>query len=248
MSEIRRATDRTAATPVPSASLLLVREAPLEVLMVRRGVQATFSSALVFPGGVVDAHDASDVWLPLVTGAEALEAAERSFRIAACRELFEEAAIFLGNAAGSKAAAESDTYFDRVEALDARVPLASMVPFGHWITPEGAGKRFDTHFFVCRAPRDAAARPDGREIVAVEWVKPQDLIARAQRGERAIMFPTLLNLMRLAESADVESALAAAAARPIFTVLPRVERRGDSRVIVIPEAAGYGITERPFDD
>jgi len=62
------------------------------------------------------------------------------------------------------------------------------------------------------------------------------------------MFPTLLNLMRLAESTDVESALTAAAMRPHFTVMPRVERRGDSRFIVIPAAAGYGITERPFCD
>ena len=51
----------------------------------------------------------------------------------------------------------------------------------------------------------------------------QDLIALARNGERSIMFPTLLNLMRLAESADVDSALTAAAARPKFTVVPRVE-------------------------
>jgi hypothetical protein len=95
---------------------------------------------------------------------------------------------------------------------------------------------------LCRAPLDAAPKADGREIVTVEWVKPQDVVARA------IMFPTLLNLMRLAESADVDSALAAASMRPHFTVLPRVERRGDSRFIVIPEAAGYGITEWQFRD
>ncbi len=79
-------------TPVQAASVLLVRDAPLEVLLVRRGASAVFSSALVFPGGVVDSHDASEEWLPHVTGAELLETAERSFRIAACRELFEEAA------------------------------------------------------------------------------------------------------------------------------------------------------------
>lgn len=229
--------------PAPAASILLVRDAPLEVLMVRRGASAVFSSALVFPGGVVDAHDASEAWLPHVAGAESLEAAERSFRIAACRELFEEAGVPLGEVSGSKAGAEQRTYFDRIKAAEARLPLGSMVPFGHWITPEGAGKRFDTHFYLCRAPLDAAAKADGREIVTVEWVKPQDIVARAQRGERGIMFPTLLNLMRLAQSDDVDSALAVAAMRPLFTVLPRIERRAGSTYIVIPEAAGYGMTE-----
>ena len=229
-----------------AASILLVRDAPLEVLMVRRGANATFSSALVFPGGVVDAHDASEDWLPHVAGAESLEGAERSFRIAACRELFEETEVLICDGAGSKAGAEQRTYFDRIRAAKARIPLGSVIPFGHWITPEGGPKRFDTHFYLRRAPLDAAAKADGREIVAVEWVKPQDIIARALSGEREIMFPTLLNLMRLAESADVDSALTAAAMRPHFTVLPRVERRGDSRFIVIPAAAGYGITERPF--
>ena len=232
-----------------AASILLVRDAPLEVLMVRRGANATFSSALVFPGGVVDAHDASEDWLPHVTGAESLEAAERSFRIAACRELFEETEVLICDGTGSKVGAEQRTYFDRIRATEARIPLGSVIPFGHWITPEGAHKRrFDTHFYLRRAPLDAAAKADGREIVTVEWVKPQDIISRAQSGERAIMFPTLLNLMRLAESSDVESALTAAAMRPHFTVIPRVERRGDSRFIVIPAAAGYGITERPFRD
>jgi len=235
-------------TPVPAASVLLVRDAPLEVLLVRRGASAVFSSALVFPGGVVDSHDASEEWLPHVTGAELLETAERSFRIAACRELFEEADVLFCDGAVSVAGSEQRSYFERIRGAGARIPLDSVIPFGHWITPEGADKRFDTHFYVCRAPDGAVAKSDGREIVMAEWIKPQEIIASAQRGERALMFPTLLNLMRLAESADVESALAAAARRPNFTVLPRVERRGESKFIVIPAMAGYGVMEQKFRD
>ncbi len=235
-------------TPVPAASVLLVHDAPLEVLLVRRGASAVFSSALVFPGGVVDSHDACEEWLPHVTGAELLETAERSFRIAACRELFEEADVLFCDGAVSVAGSEQRSYFERIRGAGARIPLDSVIPFGHWITPEGADKRFDTHFYVCRAPDGAVAKSDGREIVMAEWIKPQEIIASAQRGERALMFPTLLNLMRLAESADVESALAAAARRPNFTVLPRVERRGESKFIVIPAMAGYGVMEQKFRD
>jgi 8-oxo-dGTP pyrophosphatase MutT (NUDIX family) len=216
--------------------------------MVRRGAKAVFSSALVFPGGVVDAHDASEDWLPHLTGAPSLETAERALRIAACREMFEEADVLIGDVAGSRAGPGQSTYFERIKAMGARIALGSLIPFGHWITPEGAARRFDTHFYLCRVPSHAAAKADGREIVSVEWVKPQDIIERARRGEGSIMFPTLLNLMRLAQSADVDSALAAAAMRPVVTVLPRIERRGDCKFVVIPEAAGYGMTEGPLHD
>jgi 8-oxo-dGTP pyrophosphatase MutT (NUDIX family) len=235
--------------PLAAASILLVRDAPLEVLMVRRRAGTIFSSKWVFPGGVVDAHDASEDWLPYIQGAECLDAAERSFRITACRELFEEADVFMGGVADPDAADQRRLgYFDRVRAAGARVPLDSVIPFGHWITPEGVGKRFDTHFYLCRAPRNAHVKSDGREIVSAEWAKPQDIIARGRNVERSIMFPTLLNLMRLAESTDVDSALAAAEARPMFTVVPRVERRGEVKFLVIPALAGYGITEAQFDD
>lgn len=235
--------------PLAAACILLVRDAPLEVLMVRRRAGTIFSSKWVFPGGVVDAHDASEDWLPYILGAESLGAAERSFRLAACRELFEEADVFIGEDAGPVAADQSRLgYFDRIRAAAARVPLDAVVPFSHWITPVGVGKRFDTHFYLCRAPCNTQVKSDGQEVVSAEWVKPQDIIARGRNVERSIMFPTLLNLMRLAESTDVDSALTAAAARPMFTVVPRVERRGDAKFLVIPALAGYGITEEQFND
>jgi 8-oxo-dGTP pyrophosphatase MutT (NUDIX family) len=235
--------------PVPAASILLVRDAPLEVLLVRRRAGTIFSSKWVFPGGVVDAHDASEDWLPYIQGAEYFDAAERSFRITACRELFEEADVFIADVAGPVAADQLRLgYFDRIRAAAARVPLDSVVPFGHWITPEGVGKRFDTHFYLCRAPRNVQVKSDGQEIVSAQWVKPRDIIARGRNVGRSIMFPTFLNLMRLAESTDVDSAMAAAADRPVFTVVPRIERRGDAKFLVIPALAGYGITEEPFYD
>ena len=79
---------REIAIPRPAATILLVRDAPFEVLMVRRHAGQTFSSALVFPGGTVDESDWSDAWLDLATGGEALDPAERALRIAAFRETF----------------------------------------------------------------------------------------------------------------------------------------------------------------
>src|SRR4051795_7918078 len=81
----------------------------LEVLMVQRTPAARFmGGAWVFPGGAVDAHEGEG---------------EAAHRIAAVRELAEEAAI---------------------EGVDA----AALVRFSRWITPAAVKVRFDTHFFL----------------------------------------------------------------------------------------------------
>ena len=77
---------REPAVPRLSASLLLLREAPLEVLMIRRNSSGSFASAMVFPGGVVEAEDGSDDWLPCLRGADGLTTHDRTLRIAALRE------------------------------------------------------------------------------------------------------------------------------------------------------------------
>lgn len=118
--------------------------------------------------------------------------------------------------------------------------------FSRWITPEGAPRRFDTYFFLAKAPAGHVAAPDGAEITTAEWVRPIDLIRRARGGERSIMLPTLMNLVRLAESANSAQAIDAARSRSIFTVRPRIENRSDgTRMAVIPAEAGYGVTEYP---
>jgi 8-oxo-dGTP pyrophosphatase MutT (NUDIX family) len=231
---------RPFSEPVLAATILLLRDDPLEVLMVRRSKGSHFSSALVFPGGVVDPEDSSQLWIAHVAGADALPAHERALRIAACREAFEEAFVFVGE--GAPGDREGD-FLERVRDAGASLALDRLHRFAHWITPKMARKRFDTHFYLCAAPADAAPQCDGSETVAMEWVRPHEALERAERGEQSFLFPTLMNLKRLSESESVASAIAAAQARPIFTVTPRVERREQGDVIVIPEEAGYGVTE-----
>src|ERR1700694_3807086 len=62
------------------------------------------SGALVFPGGSVDNGDQDIIGKPeLYSGAEGLDAAALSFRIAAIRETFEESGILLARPRGSNA-------------------------------------------------------------------------------------------------------------------------------------------------
>ena len=80
-----------------AATVLMVRDDPFQVLMVKRNAREPFASALVFPGGVVDAEDYSDSWSPHCESKLDLSADERALRIAACRESWEEVGLLPGS-------------------------------------------------------------------------------------------------------------------------------------------------------
>jgi hypothetical protein len=89
--------------------------------------------------------------------------------------------------------------------------------------------------------------PDGQtaaqgddETVALEWVSPATAVARGEAGEQSILFPTLMNLRRLAESPNVAAALVAANERQIVPVRPVLEPHPDGFRVTIDPAAGYG--------
>lgn len=230
-----------------AATLLVVRDDPLEVLMVRRNDRGQFASAQVFPGGVVEPQDRDEAWLDHVDGAEGLDADERALRIAAIRETFEETAVLVGEDARGRCPPLGDVaglpFIAIVRAHRLRLKLSGIVSFAHWITPEHAPKRFDTHFYLARAVGDGVAVCDGAETVALEWAAPDAIIERARAGERSILFPTLSNLRRLAESGDAAAAIEAARRRPHFTVHPRPEPAAGGTIIRIPAEAGYAETE-----
>lgn len=216
--------------------------------MVRRGRTAAFSSALVFPGGKAEPSDFEDEWNDFVVGQVPRTAEERGLKIAAVRETFEETSILLARPAGVDpiGAVQGTAFRDTLRRSGFVIDLDDIHLFSRWITPEGAPRRFDTYFFLAKAPAGHVAAPDGAEITTAEWVRPIDLIRRARGGERSIMLPTLMNLVRLAESANSAQAIDAARSRSIFTVRPRIENRSDgTRMAVIPAEAGYGVTEYP---
>jgi 8-oxo-dGTP pyrophosphatase MutT (NUDIX family) len=248
----------SADAPKPASTVVLVRDAPgLEVLMVRRSAGMAFgASAWVFPGGKVAAADSDPAWDELSDGS--YDHYERSLRIAAAREVFEESGLLLATRDGKELDAASSEGFDAmrsvVEADPAamlnlmreaglRLTLDRLVPFAHWITPAFEPRRYDTHFFLVRAPDGQVVRHDGREAVDHQWVAPEELLAKRLQGEAKLMFPTRLNLQVLAKSANAAAAEAEARGRKIVTVEPQLVDRGDSKVLVIPAEAGYGLTE-----
>ncbi|BEU99272.1 NUDIX hydrolase [Novosphingobium olei] len=237
-------TPKAPAAPRPAATVLLVRDDPFEVLMVRRHAAATFASALVFPGGVVDDEDWHDDWLPLLRGHDGLSDHERAHRIAAARETWEEASILLVTGGDGTCPLPPDRphgslFREVVRASGGHLDLRAIAPFGHWITPVDAPKRFDTRFYLAHIGRDQEARCDGSETVELEWIAPHEALERARRGDAGIMFPTKLSLLRLTETPDPRAAFEAALGRQIVPLTPVVSSRDGGTVVAIPRDAGY---------
>lgn len=139
------------------------------------------------------------------------DAAERA---AAVRELREEAAV------------------DGIEA-------AALVRYSRWITPELLRIRFDTHFFLARAPTGTVARVDGHECVDLRWGAPEALLHANATGELELAFPTLRHIEQLSAFASVDALFQHAWSHEIMPVRPRVARSGEIARLVLPGEAGY---------
>jgi 8-oxo-dGTP pyrophosphatase MutT (NUDIX family) len=246
----------------PAATIMLVRDEPqFEVLMVKRHHQIDFASgALVFPGGKTHAGDHDPAWSERTVGWTGLDGEQRALRVAAVREVYEEAGILLArerdgqpfhgddraHAAREAIAKDDRAFIDLVGELDVKLDLDALTVFARWITPNMMPKRFDTWFYLARANSDQLAACDGWETVDVEWIAPAEAIRLAAAGERTVIFPTRMNLQLLAEAGSGLDAIERANGRTLVTVEPMVERRETGPVLVIPGNAGYGEVAEPM--
>lgn len=220
---------------MPAATILLLRDGDngLEVFMLKRHHEIDFAGgALVFPGGKADRSDSDPEIAALADGLDRLAQNLRALAIAALREAFEEAGILIARDAngvllGQERCDALEPQRERVEkgaiclaALlrQERLRLAcdQLLHFAHWITPSAMPKRFDTHFFVARVPQGQGGQHCGRESVDSLWLAP----AAAAESREHMLFPTRMNLLKLANAQSVEEALATARRVPPVTVEP----------------------------
>ena len=253
-----------AVAPRPASTILLLRDSAvtrgeIEVFMMVRHYEIDFSSgALVFPGGSVDKGDQEIIANPaLYAGGEGLDASALSFRIAAIRETFEESGILLARVSGSNslvdarhaseieaahraALCEGKTTFSKILADNGLLlALDELVPYAHWITPEGMPKRFDTWFFLAAAPPEQVGAHDGRESTDSIWLSPREALEGGESGRFKLPFPTTRNLIKLGKQESVKAALDDARGKSIVTVMPVMTKLNGGRQLRIPREAGY---------
>lgn len=221
----------------------MLKDAPLRVLIVKRSAQSFFPSSMVFPGGMVDAEDHHDDWLPHLCGHEDLEIHHRARRIAACREAWEEASVLAAIGDPPNAAPAAGADFRSVLArTGSRLDLSRLVPLSRWVTPELLERRYDNQFFLTRAPEHDDAQCDGHEITSTHWVEPRQAISRFEEGGTSILFSTAMNLHWLARFETVDHALEAARAMPDVPIFPRRADDDDGAWIAIQADSGYPVT------
>jgi 8-oxo-dGTP pyrophosphatase MutT (NUDIX family) len=221
---------------------MLVRDEPdgLEVFMLRRNLTSVFvAGAYVFPGGAVDASDGAPEMVARCRGrtdaaASATLGVPRGgadFWVAAVRECFEEAGLLLATTNGGRAVALTDgptterfdAYRDELNAgrgsladictrEDLHLDLGAIHYFSHWITPDGAPRRYDTRFFLAAAPPGQVPLHDNQETIAHLWIRPADALRRHRAGDYTMIEPTVETLKVLDRFADTAEALAAVAA------------------------------------
>jgi recombination protein RecT len=229
--------------PHVAATVMIARDTPsgIEVFMLRRSSRSAFMPDMfVFPGGRVESQDAGGEALAKLAGT--LPPLDASCVYAAVRETFEECGLLFATSiidAGALTAARVQllagglTFAAALDALETRIDAGALRYFSRWITPPSEPRRFDTHFFVARAPANQAAQADARETHDGLWIAPREALARSAAGAFALIFPTIKHLERVADFDSIDALLAFAAAKPIHTVMPV----GDDRQgVAIPTA------------
>ena len=221
-------------TPRLAATVILARP-PFEVYLTRRSAESAFApDAFVFPGGTVDAQDRATP--------------ENAPRLAAVRELFEEAGVlFARDPSGRPLVARATDWnaiaAERIAVREGRLSFAdflrarswhadtmALAHFSHWITPPSEPRRYDTHFFFAVAPPDQVALADAIETHDGIWIAPAEALARQRTGAMHLVYPTIKHLERLAAFDSVDAANDFARTKSVITIEP-TESSGGGFVI-----------------
>jgi len=261
------------AAAVPASTVVLLRaDDPFEVFLVRRNDSIAFlGGAHVFPGGRVDPADHTD---DVDATAENIRAAVArmadvpaevaiAHHVAAIRELFEEAGVLLARPLTARsvdrlAADRRDllsgqtTFADIIDREHLQLSLDELAYFAHWVTPEIEIRRFDTRFFIARAPEGQTPIHDAGETTHSEWIEPTAAIERCRAGLISLPPPTWTTLQTLARFDSIDAVFDWARRKPIPRVQPRFEKHGDQTLLfypgdpMYPPVEGFDATETRF--
>ena len=257
----------------PASTVVLLRPAdPFDVFLVRRSDSIAFmGGAHVFPGGRVDPADDLDDIDSRSDGMAAAAArmpdispdAAVAQHIAALRELFEEAGVLLARpltavSSGQRERYRRDllsgavTFADIIRAEQLRLAFDELAYFAHWVTPEIETRRFDTRFFIARAPDDQTPVHDDGETSHSEWLAPMAAIEHCRSGIISLPPPTWTTLSMLSRFGSIDEVLTWAREKPIPRVQPRFERHGEQTLLfypgdpMYPAVEGFDATETRF--
>ncbi|MDI6727107.1 MAG: hypothetical protein QMD32_09065 [Smithellaceae bacterium] len=259
--------------PDDAATVILLREmpgTPWELFLLRRHAKQNFmGGAHVFPGGRLEEADMDPAIIPNIFPGDLAENLllreeglspdlARGLFVAAIRETFEEAGIFLGcgptgeplpSAEGSLgerlSTCRHDLHKGKITILELlrreniRLDFRLLAPYSHWITPAIETRRFDTRFFLARIPPGQQPLHDSRELTASAWFSPEAALVGQDRGEITLMPPTLKTLEELSHFPSISELFLAASHKEIPVIMPEIIADGDLLGIILPHDREY---------
>ena len=259
--------------PRAAATVVMLRDGAdgLEVFMVRRhGMSDVLGGSYVFPGGKVDADDATlrpedsldqtPDTLHASLGEPALDAVQATaIYVAAVREAVEECGVlFAQPARGPDVPVDvaqfaalcraGHSFNQAVGALGLRLHTHALAPWSRWITPAKSPvmtKRFDTRFFLAAAPAGQTAVHDDHEATASVWTTPQAALARYESKEIDLIPPQIMGLLHLAHYRSVQAAMQDARAHRPPVIRPEVVNIGNGdKLMCYPGDELHPVRER----
>ena len=131
-----------------------------------------------------------------------------------------------------------------VRELEEEIAITGVAPeelvaFSRWIAPVSMPVRFDTHFFLARAPEGQEPIVDGVECIDAGWFTAEEMLASEREGTFPLLFPTRKHLELLREFDSIEEVLQSAGGSALEPVLPRLRHPGDTGVPLLPGDPGY---------
>jgi len=235
--------------------------------MVRRHIGSEFAAdVFVFPGGKVDPADRdptmeryTKLHSDRATAGEG-EVLHRSLRLAAIRELFEEAGVLLAWRSEGQLVrfdGEQGTRFvehrrrlqrgemsmlDLAREEDLCFAADRLHAFSRWITPEILPRRYDTRFFVAYLPEAQEPLHDAIETTEGLWISPKEALKRYASGEFPLVFATVKHLERMSAYRSVEELTASVSTVDLEPVMPRIVESGSETLFLLPGDPGYSST------
>ena len=241
-------TDSPNPAPMPSASVILLREddrveSPFCIYLLKRAGSSRFMPGrYVFPGGRIEPHDGPD------------PGDMETLKRCAARELWEEAGVVLARGdlpdtaeleARRQALQKGEASLEEaLSGLGLDLDYQSLVPFARWITPDARPQRFDATFFLAQMPRGQRARSDRMETSQGLWLSPGQALEQNQRDEVGLGPPQVIMMAQLARGRSAAGLLEAD--HDLKPVKPMLWINGKVRMIMLPWDPEYA-DGRPSD-
>ena len=100
------------------------------------------------------------------------------------------------------------SFNEAVDAAKWRLDVSRLVYAGRWLTPPLGPIRFDNRFFLLEWPVSEPVQPEvcGSELVAGEWIRPDEALARWRRGD-VVTAPPILHILKVLSESGPTSGL-----------------------------------------